>query len=144
MWIAPAIILVLTCAALAQSRMPGPIALAAFAAAALAGMGVGYLRARHQALSVDPATGEVTSKPTQVGTILIVALFAIRYGLHFLVPQMADHPGGRAAADAIAWTNGALIFAAAMLVTQAIVLWLRTQPLLAEHAARAAPPTRLQ
>ena len=64
----------------------------------------------------------------------------ISNSLKYAFPEMGANPGGHAAADAIAWTNGALIFSAAMLVTQAIVIWQRTQPLLAEHAARSVPP----
>ena len=140
MWIRPAILLILAGVTLASSPMPGAIALAAFAVAALVGGGVGYLRARHLELSVDPATGVVSSKATPIGTILIVGLVMIRIGLKYAFPEMGANPGGHAAADAIAWTNGALIFSAAMLVTQAIVIWQRTQPLLAEYAARSMPP----
>jgi hypothetical protein len=55
MWIRPAIILVLAGVTLAASPMPGPIALAAFVAAAIVGGGVGYLRARHLELSEHAA-----------------------------------------------------------------------------------------
>ena len=78
MWIRPAILLIAAGATLAASPMPGPIALAAFLAAAVVGAGVGYLRARHLELSVDPATGTVSSKSTPIGMILIVGLVAIR------------------------------------------------------------------
>ncbi|MGD0143421.1 MAG: hypothetical protein ABSC92_09700 [Rhizomicrobium sp.] len=141
MWIRPAILLILACVTLATTRLPGPIALAAFVAAGLVGAGVGYLRARHLELSVDPETGVVSSKATPIGTILIVGLVAVRIGLRFAFPEMGANPGGHVAADAVAWTDGALIFSAAMLVTQAIEIWLRTQPLLAEHAARRISPT---
>jgi ABC-type uncharacterized transport system permease subunit len=140
MWIMPAILLSVACATLATSRMPGPIALAAFVVAALAGGGVGYLRARHLELSVDPETGAISSKATPIGAILIVGLVLIRIGLKYAFPEMGANPGGHVAADAIVWADGALIFSAAMLATQAIEIWLRTQPLLAEHAARGAPP----
>ena len=145
MWIRPAIFLVLACSALAASRMPSPIALAAFVAAAIAGGGVGYLRARHLELSVDPETGTVMSKSTPIGMILIVGLVAIRIGMKYAFPEMGGaHPGGHLAAEAVAWTDGALIFSAAMVVTQAIVIWQRTQPLLAEHAARSISPAAPQ
>jgi hypothetical protein len=140
MWIRPAILLVLAGVTLAASPMPGPIALAAFVAAAIVGGGVGYLRARHLELSVDPATGTVSSKSTPIGTILIVGLVAIRIGLRYAFPEMGAQPGGHLAAQAVLWTDGALIFSAAMLVTQAVAIWQRTQPLLAEHAAQNAPP----
>jgi hypothetical protein len=144
MWIRPAILLVLAGVTLAASPMPGPIALAAFVAAAIVGAGVGYLRARHLELSVDPVTGTVSSKSTPIGMILIVGLVAIRIGLKYAFPEMGAQPGGHLAKDAVLWTDGALIFSAAMLATQAIAIWQRTRPLLAEHAARSLPPAAPQ
>lgn len=138
MWIRPLIILVLTVGTLAASPMPGIIALAGFVIAVIAGAGAGYLRARHQEFSIDPATGTITSKATQLGTIIIGALFALRFGLKMIFPQPAMHQGSHVTADAVAWTDAALIFTAAMIVTSAIEIWRRTRPLLAEHAARTA------
>jgi hypothetical protein len=140
MWIRPAILLIAAGAVLAASPMPGPVALAAFVAVALVVGGVGYLRARHLELSVDPDTGTVSSKSTPIGMILIVGLVAIRFGLKYAFPELGAQPGGHLAAQAALWTDGALIFSAAMVVTQAVALWQRTQPLLAEHAARSLPP----
>ncbi len=140
MWIAPAIFVVLTGTTLVVSPLPGLIAIAAFIVVAIMGAGVGYLRARHQEITIDHETGVVSSKATQVGTILIAALFLVRYGIKLAFPQLGAQPGSHATADAIAWANGALIFSAAMLLTQAVWVWLRTQPLLAQHAARAVPP----
>lgn len=144
MWIRPAILLVLAGLTLAASPMPGPIALSGFVAAAVVGAGFGYLRARHLELSVDPETGTISSKSTPIGMILIVGLVAIRFGLKYAFPEMGAQPGGHLAADAVLWTDGALIFSAAMVVTQAIVIWQRTRPLLAEHAARSLPPAAPQ
>jgi hypothetical protein len=145
MWIRPAVLLILAGVTLAEAPMPGPIALAAFLAAALVGGGVGYLRARHLELSVDPETGTVSSKSTPIGTILIVGLVGLRIGLRYMFPEMGGgQAGGHLEKDAVLWTDGALIFSAAMLVTQAIVIWQRTRPLLAEHAARSLPPAAPQ
>jgi hypothetical protein len=145
MWIRPAILVILACVTLAASPMPGPIALAAFVAAALVGGGVGYFRARHLELSIDPETGAVSSKSTPIGTILIVGLVVLRIGLRYVFPEMGGtQQGGHLAAEAVLWTDGALIFSAAMLVTQAIVIWQRTRPLLAGHAARSVPPAGQQ
>jgi hypothetical protein len=93
---------------------------------------------------VDPVTGTVSSKSTPIGMILIVGLVAIRIGLKYAFPEMGAQPGGHLAKDAVLWTDGALIFSAAMLATQAIAIWQRTRPLLAEHAARSLPPAAPQ
>jgi hypothetical protein len=90
---------------------------------------------------VAPAPFTVSSKSTPIGMILIVGLVAIRFGLKYAFPEMGAQPGGHLAADAVLWTDGALIFSAAMVVTQAVMIWQRTQPLLAAHAARSVPPT---
>jgi hypothetical protein len=140
LWIRPAIITLLAGFALVAEPFPGLIAIAAFAAAAVAGIGFGYLRARHQNLSIDPETGQVSSTATMIGTLLFLAVFAVRYGVKIAFPQMANP--GHGGTQVILITNGLLIFTAAMFVTQALLIRGRTQPLLDAHAARTlSPPT---
>jgi hypothetical protein len=134
MWIAPTLFAVLTGLALAAEPVPGLAVIGAFVAAAFAGAGLGYLRARHQQLSIDPATGQISSQMTAVGAFILVALFMARYAVRIAFPDAA-HPGhGGAVVTAIA--NGLLIFMVAMLITQALEIWNRTRPLLAAHAGR--------
>jgi hypothetical protein len=135
MWIRPAIILVLTVGTLVASPIPGLIAIAAFVAAAAIGAVIGYLRGRHLEFSIDTATGIITSKATQLGTILIGAVFALRFGLRYMFPRLAANPGGHLNRDAIAWSNGSLIFLSGMILAQVITVFIRTRPLLAQHAA---------
>ena len=88
--------------------------------------------------------GEITSKATPIGTILIVALFALRFGLKLVFPQMGGagygpphaHPSG----DVIAWTDAGLIFSTAMLVARVATTWFHTRPLIAAHQAAKLPP----
>jgi hypothetical protein len=137
MWIRPTIILGLTLVSLVASPPTSLMAIAIFAGLLIVGAGIGYMLAHQQALSIHPETGVISSTTTQVGTILVVCLFAFRYGIRLVFPEMAAHPG-HATAEALAWTNGALIFACALILTQAVMLWQRTRPLLAEHAERTA------
>lgn len=138
MWIRPVIITLMAGAALFVGHFPGPIALAAFATAIVAGTGVGYLRARHQHLTIDSETGQISSQSTMIGTALFLGIFAIRYGVKLAFPQMADP--GHGGAQVILVTNCLLLFTAAMFIAQTALIWNRTRPLLAEHAARTAAP----
>jgi len=140
MWIRPAIITLMAGAGLFVGPFPGLIAIAAFVAAAGAGAGFGYLRARHQLISIHPETGEVSSQATMIGTLLFLGIIAVRYGVKLAFPQMANP--GHGGAQVILVTNCLLLFTAAMFITQTALIWSRTRPLLAAHAARVAlPPT---
>ncbi|HEX3809673.1 MAG TPA: hypothetical protein VHW02_08205 [Rhizomicrobium sp.] len=143
LWIMPLIIL--AGVGFTLSVMPGVPdvwVIAAFVAAAAAGAGVGYLRARHMELFVDAKTDTVMSKATPIGMIVIVALFVLRYALKILFPQMQGaqnfDPHGHISTTAIAFTDGGLIFSAAMLTAQAIVTYLRAHPVLTAHHASKA------
>lgn len=144
MWIRPAILALITVAALLSAPMPNLLVVAAFAAAALVGAALGYLRASHLHLSIDPQTGEVTSRATMIGTILILALFAARFGARLAFPASGAPGHGHAGGEIMQWTDGMLVFMVAMFAAQTAWIWNRTRPLLAEHAARvsaaAEPP----
>lgn len=134
MWIAPAIFMVLTVAALVSAPLPSLPMMGVFVAAAAVGGGLGFLRAHHQHLSIDPETGAISSRATTVGSALVAILFVVRFGLKTAFPQLGDHGHGGAAF--VQWGNAFLIFTVAMLIAQTVWIRSRTQPLLAEHAAR--------
>jgi hypothetical protein len=133
MWVAPAIYAAIAISALLAEPFPGVLAIMAFAAATLAGVGLGYLRARHLHLTIDPKTGKISSRATTLGSLLIVALFAVRFGLKSVFPDMASH--GHAAKDVTLGANILLLFTVAMMITNTIMVWRRTRPLLAAHKA---------
>jgi NhaP-type Na+/H+ or K+/H+ antiporter len=118
--------------ALAYAPMPGVIAIAGFLAAAVAGVAVGYYMATHQHLTIDEKTGHVSSRTSVIGTLLVLGLFAIRFGAKIAFPELA-HPGHSAMTQA---ANGLLVFTVAVLITQTVSIWRRTQPMVAAHAAR--------
>jgi len=132
MWIRPALLLVLLAGALAVEPIPGVIAITAFLGAAVAGVALGAYMASHQHLSIDEQTGHVSSRTSTVGTLLVLGLFAIRFGAKLAFPDLA-HPGHSAMTQA---ANGLLIFIVAVLITQTVSIWRRTRPLLAAHAAK--------
>jgi hypothetical protein len=141
MWIRPAIFILVAGTALLAAPMPGLLVIGGFIVAALVGGGLGYLRASHLHLTIDPQTGQVSSQATTIGTALVGVLFAARFGIKIAFPQLSTPGHGHAGAEIVQWGNGMLIFMVAMLIAQAIWIWRRTRPLLAEHAARTAAGT---
>jgi hypothetical protein len=128
-WIWPGVILLLTGFVLLSSPAPSLLAAAGFVAAAGAGVAIGYLRAAHQTLSIDPETGGVTSKATPFGTIIFAALFVARYLLQSLT-SARDVPHALGLQRA---SEAGLIFAAMMMVASRAEIWRRVKPLLAQH-----------
>jgi len=139
LWIRPAIIAVFMALALATTPLPNFTGLGVLVVAAAVGVGVGYLMARHQAFTLDPATGVITSKTSPFGVILFVVLFAVRYTFRIMVTG-GQAPGKLAAhgAQIALYTDAGLLFLLGMVCAQAWEIWRRTSPLAAEHAARTA------
>ena len=135
MWIRPLFLLLLLAGALAYAPMPGPIAIAAFVVAAGAGAALGSYMATHQHLTIDEQTGHVSSRSSTIGTLLVLGLFAIRFGTKIVFPELAE-PGHHAGTQMALGANGLLIFTVAVLIAQTMSVWRRTQPLLAAHAAK--------
>lgn len=134
MWVAPVIYAAMAVSGLVAGPFPGLLFLALFVVAIVAGAGLGYLRAHHQTLSIDPKTGKISSQPTTIGTILVLALFVVRFGLKSAFPGLSEH--GHTGRDVTQGANALLLLTVAMLITQSIFLWMRTRPLLAAHAAQ--------
>jgi hypothetical protein len=139
LWVRPAIIAVFMAIMLFVSPLPDPFGLALFALAAAAGVGAGYLQARHQALTIDPATGIITSKTSPFGVILFVGLYAGRYVFRMMTTS-GQAPGKLTAhsAQIALYTDVGLLFLLGLVCAQAWEIWRRTRPLLAEHAARTS------
>jgi len=147
LWVYPAILTLAAIATLASANVPSLLGLLGFAAALALGGGVGFLRSYHMQLSVNQETGNVTSKATPLGTILIAALFALRIGLKLMFPEMnaADYGPSAPSAHAIHpnaavlfWTDASLLFAVGMIWGRALTTYFRAKPLLdAHHAAKA-------
>ena len=146
LWIYPLAIAILAGVALSQGRAPGPEAYLYFAIALAAGGALGWFTTQHVELTLDPKTGTIMSKPTQIGTLLTAAVFILRFAVEYFVN---GGPGGRPPvaglqqhAGTLLWiANAGLIFVAARVLAQAAHMWLRIRPLLDEHKASQTPPT---
>ena len=135
MWLMPALLSLGTASMLANSPMPGALVLAGFALALCVGLGLGWLRARHMAFSVDSETGVLTSTATPIGTMLVAGLFVLRFALKLAFPELSTGPGGHPAGAALIWTDAGLLLSMGLVWGRAITTWLRARPLLSAHAA---------
>ena len=140
LFILPAIIAFGVIAALAASPMPPPFWIAGYIVAVALGAGAGFLTTHHQEFSIDAATGEVSARATPIGSMLIVALFALRFGLRFVMPGIDPYgpPHGHPSADVIGWSNASLMFATGLVFARAITTWFHARPLIAAHKAQKA------
>ena len=140
LWIAPVYVAVLMALLLSQGPMPGAFAMLLFAVASAVGLGVGYLRALHQELSIDPETGNVMSKASPLGAIIFLGVFVVRYALNLWMHdgKMADATQQMTPA-LLTYTDAMLFFAFAMVAASAFETWRRIRPLVAAHKASGEP-----
>jgi hypothetical protein len=143
LFITPALLGAVALLTLSRTGLPSLLWAAIDIVAAVLGAGVGYLSARHREFALDTDTGEIMGRATPLGTIIFAALFAVRFGLKLVFPQLN---GGQAyttpgahlhpAASAIGWADAGLVFSTALLLSMAATTWLRTRHLMAEQRAR--------
>ena len=136
LWIAPVVILILVGLSISQQGMPTPLMLAVDLVALAIGGGIGWWRARFTHISVDPATHELTSRASPVGMMVILAVFALRYGIRMYASQSASSLG--VSANAIA--DAALVVSVGLVCAQRLEIALRATRLLNEARA-GGPPT---
>lgn len=138
LWLMPVLIALATASLLAGSPPPTAIWIAGFIFALALGLPLGWLRARHMEIAVDPETGTLTSKATPIGTLLVVALFLVRFALKLAFPQLDTQPGAHPAGPALLWTDAALLFSTGLVWGRAVTTWLRARPLLLDHRTGSA------
>lgn len=136
LWIRPVLLAVVLALTFLHPPALTLQALGIFAAAAVLGVGLGYLLSRHQHLTVDQATGTLISKMSPIGMALFLLLFAARFGIRMVVQggqapdKLMAHSG-----QVMMWTDAGLILLLAMVLAQAWEIWRRAKRLLADHAA---------
>lgn len=135
MWLMPALLSVAALSLFANSPAPGVLVLCGFLLALAIGSVLGWLRARHMALSVETETGVLTSTATPVGMMLIGGLVIVRFALKLIFPEMSAQPGDHPAGAALLWTDAGLLFSLGLVWGRAVTTWLRARPLLSAHAA---------
>jgi membrane protein CcdC involved in cytochrome C biogenesis len=132
LWVIPLLLAPAAVMTIAQSPPTEPATILALALAALVGAAVGWQRGRLTRIYLDPATGILTSQASPAAVILIVALFAVRFGLKMWLGQ-SDTRGVQAvgAADAL------LLFGVGMIAVARIEMWIRCRRLMAAGAGIA-------
>lgn len=139
LWLRPAILAVFLTMAFLHPPALTLLSAAVFAAATVLGVVLGFVLASHQHLTIDSATGTITSKMSPVGTALFLGLFAARYV--FRMVTLGGQAPDRLMAHSeqvMMWTDAGLIFVLALVSAQAWEIWRRAKPLLAGHAAKKA------
>jgi hypothetical protein len=128
LWIAPVMILALVGLSLSQEGVPTPARMAIDIAALGGGALVGWWRARFTTIAVDPATHQLTSRASPIGMLVILGLFAVRYGLRAYATQNAGalHLSVNVVADAL------LVMTVGLVCAQRLEIALRASRLLAE------------
>ncbi len=115
------------------------VSLALFAAAAVVGTGLGYVLASHQTLTIDSATGTITSKISPIGIVLFLGLFVVRFGMRAAVTGGQPSQGfAHQSAAVLMYTDAGLLFVLGLVTAQAWETWRRAKPLLDGHAAEKA------
>jgi hypothetical protein len=131
LWLRPAV--TIGFAVLVLIAYPPPLSILSVAVVLIglvAGAAVGWQRGRFMRIEVDPTTHAMTARMSQLGMLLVIAIFAARYWLRgaFLGPV-----------PAALVTDALMISAAAMMLTQQIEVSLRARRLLEEARARGGP-----
>jgi hypothetical protein len=131
LWIRPALLAVFALLAFFHPAPITPLTLAIFVVSAAVGIGLGYYSARHQHLTLDPASGAITSKLSPVGMALFLAIFGVRYIVRLVVeggapPQAFQPPSS----GALTYTDAALLFALGLVAAQSWEIWRRAKVLM--------------
>lgn len=133
MWVAPVIIVALIALALTSEGMPGPLGLALDAAGLAVGAGLGWWRARFTHITVNPTTHELTSRASPIGMIVILGVFAIRFGIR----AYAEQNGKTLGVWAVALPDALLVMSVGLVCAGRIEIFIRATRLLNEARAKA-------
>ncbi len=138
LFIVPALIALAVIAAFSTSPVPAMIWVVGFIVALAVGAGAGFLTTHHQEFTIDK-DGDVWARATPIGALIVVALFALPFGLKYVMTGGdAYAPPVHPSADVIGWTDVGLMFATGLVFARAITTWFHARPLLAAHEARKA------
>ena len=134
MWIAPVVIIALIALALGAEGMPAPLGLALDVAGLVIGTGLGWWRAQHHPSSAgDPLTHELTSRASPLGMLVILGVFAVRFGIRYLAQQNGTTLG----VWAIAIPDALLVMSVGLVCAGRIEIFIRATRLLNEARAKA-------
>lgn len=138
LFILPTIIALGVVGTFAASPVPAPIWIAGFAVALALGAGVGFLTTHHQEFAIDQ-DGDVTARATPIGSLLVLAFFAARFGLkYFMAGGNPYAPAIHANANVLGWADAGLMFSTGLVFARALTTWVHARPLIESHKAQKA------
>ena len=142
MWLYPAILVFLLGSSLYESPPTTALAIGFLAGGLVLGAAAGWYRGRLTRITIDPDPHALTSQASMWGTVLVVGLIVVRYGLRaYLMGGLdmtaAPHHGGLGG-TAIAATDALLAFTVGMMGTSRLEMWMRASKLLADAQAAKA------
>lgn len=136
MWIRPLIYLVLTGLSFTAMAAPSDAAsLSIMGLAVILGVAAGWVRGGLMRIDVHPETHDITARASPVGMLFILAVLTVRV---FIRSSSTEASLGGLPAAAIA--EALILFAAAMMITQGLEMFLRARRLLGEARAASIPP----
>jgi len=130
----PGIVVLVALVLLVQDPPREPLTIAVLAGAVLLGAAIGWHRGKLTRISHDPADGSFTAEPSKAAVVLILAVFALRYGVKL---WLAAAPGGRHSHEAELAANALLISSVGLIAAQRVEMVIRCRKLMAEAAATA-------
>ena len=136
MWIRPLIFLVLIGLTFTATSTPTDAAsLSIMVLALILGVAAGWVRGGLMRIDVHPETHDITARASPVGMLFILAVLTVRV---FIRSSASQTTLGGLSAAAIA--DALILFAAAMMITQSVEMFLRARRLLGEAKAASLPP----
>ena len=135
LWIFPGLLLFVTIMSLWHEGFPGFLVSLVFIAALAAGSAIGWFRVHTLEFSLDAESGKVSARATQLGSLLIVGLIAVRYLGDYAIKTF----GLSAGVKFLHATDATLIFSTSMLVARSVHTWIRARALIDAHRRGILP-----
>jgi hypothetical protein len=129
LWLFPAILLLVTWSSLARESAPGFLVATLFLLVIAIGSAIGWYRVHTLEFSVDPDSGKVSARATQLGALLIVGLIALRWGAEFALKKLGPHAG----TELVHASDAMLLLSTSMFVARSVHTWIRARALVAAH-----------
>ena len=142
MWIYPVVLVFLLGSSLYGNPPTTALAIGFLAGGLVLGAAAGWYRGRLTRITIDPDTHVLTSQASMWGTVLVVGLIAVRYGLRAYLTGGMDMSGaaphGGLGGTAVAATDALLAFTVGMMGVSRLEMWMRASKLLADAQAAKA------
>jgi hypothetical protein len=136
MWVRPVIFLALIILTFGATVTPtDALSLAVLVLASLLGVAAGWMRGSLMKIDVHPETHDITSRASPAGLLFILAVVGVRIFIRSSAMQTSV-----AGVSAAAIADALILFAAAMMITQSVEMFLRARRLLGEAKAASVDP----